>query len=424
MRISLAFLALAASALSAHAAKDVVTATAEKVHPARPHIPNRTFSLADFGGVGDGQTLNTSAFQAAIAAVNRAGGGTLIVPAGVYLTRPFVLCSKLNLHLEEGAVIAAPRTFTEAGMPEPGTMHSQAEAREKENKPEPLITADGVHDLELTGTGTIDGNGAHWWAWSERAGRAQPGRVVYSRPNLVEISNCERLLVSGLTFLNSSRYHLKAENVTDVTVDAVRIKAPFDAPNTDGIDIGPGRNFLVRNCNCDTGDDDICIKGGGVNVLIEDCTILHGHGISIGSGTAQGVDNMLVRHCAFDGNDCGLRIKSMRGAGGLVHNVRYTDIRMRNMGNAIMIFSDYSDNNRPDFKGPADKIPSFHDILFDNITCESTRNAGRIVGLPESRITGITFRDVNIAASLPFEIKDADAPTYVRTIVRVLPPGS
>ncbi|HEX3731241.1 MAG TPA: glycosyl hydrolase family 28 protein, partial [Opitutaceae bacterium] len=266
MRLPLALLTLAASALSVRAAKDVVTVTAEKVRPARPHIPNRTFSLADFGAVGDGQTLNTGAFQAAIAAVNRAGGGTLIVPAGTYLTRPFVLCSKLNLHLEEGAVIAAPRTFTEAGMPEPETMHSQAEAKEKENKPEPLITANDVDDLELTGTGTIDGNGAHWWAWSERAGRAQPGRVVYSRPNLVEINGCERLLVSGLTFLNSSRYHLKAENVTDVTVDAVTIQAPSDAPNTDGIDIGPGRNFLVRNCHCDTGDDDICIKGGGVNV--------------------------------------------------------------------------------------------------------------------------------------------------------------
>jgi hypothetical protein len=96
---------------------------------------------------------------------------------------------------------------------------------------------------------------------------------------------------------------------------------------------------------------------------------------------------------------------------------------MRNMGNAIMIFSDYSDNNRPDFAGPADKIPSFHDILFDNITCESTRNAGRIVGLPESRISGVTFRDVNIAASIPLEIKDADAPAYVRSTIRVVPPG-
>lgn len=418
----LALLATATLGLSpvATQAEAVVTA-AEVVNPAAPVIPDRTFKVTDFGAVGDGQTFNTGAFKKAIAAVAQAGGGTLVVPKGVYLTQPFTLCSSLNFHLDAGAVIEAPATFTAAGLPEPQTLHSQEEVKQRVRTPAPLITADNVHDLAITGDGVIDGNGQHWWDWSERAARQHPGRLIYTRPNMVVITGCQRLKVSDVTFRNSSRYHLVARDVTDLIVQGVKIRAPFDSPNTDGIDIGPGRNFLVRDCDCDNGDDDICIKSGGTDILIEDCTIRHGHGISIGSGTAAGVDDMLVRHCTFEGNDYGLRIKSMRGAGGLVHNVRYTDIHMKNCVNAIMVYSDYVDGNRPNFKGDRGKVPSFHDILFDHITAEHTRNFGRVVGLPESPITGIVLRDVAISADNDLEVKNADHPVYENVTLNIAP---
>jgi len=397
----------------------VDVSSAERVAPARPVIPDRTFRLTDYGAVGDGRTLDTAAFRAAIAAVERAGGGRLVVPRGVYRTLSFALCSNLDLHLDDGAVIQAPDTFADFGLPEPLTLHSQDEVTALVKTPDPLIVGRDLHDVAITGSGVIDGSGALWWAWSERAARnaakTEPGRIVYRRPHLVVISGCERLYVAGITLRNSPMFHLVPRDITDLTIENVKVRAPFDAPNTDAIDPGPGTNFLIRGCDIDTGDDDIVIKRGATNVLIENCTIKHGHGISIGSGTDVGVHVMLVRHCTFDGTDNGIRIKSMRGAGGPVERVRYTDIRMKNVANAIVLDLTYVDNNRPDFKGDPGKIPSIKDVLIDHVSIVNSKNAGRIIGLPESRISGITLHDVEIVAEKDLVIRDADQPVFENT---------
>ncbi len=406
---------------------EVDVSAAEHVKPALPVIPNRTFTLTDFGAVGDGRTMNTAAFKSAIAAVEKAGGGRLVIPRGVFITAPFKLCSSLDLHLDDGAVIKAPETFEALGLPNPASFKSQAEVSAAYRVPDPLITGSKLHDLALTGAGTIDGSGAHWWAWSERAARnvakTEPGRVVYRRPHLVVIDGCDRMLVADITLTNSSMFHLVPKRITDLTIERVKVRAPWDGsgPNTDAIDPGPGTNFWIHDCDIDTGDDDIVIKSGGTNILIENNTIKHGHGISIGSETTAGVHNMLVRHCTFDGTDNGIRIKSMRGAGGLVENVRYTDITMKDVANAIILQLDYVDNNRPDFKGDPTKVPAIHNILLDHITIESARNAGMIHGLPDSPITNITLRDISLTAEKDFDVKNADHPVYERVTKNIKP---
>lgn len=376
--------------------------------PALPSIPERTFVLTDFGAVGDGKTLNTAAFERAIAAVNAAGGGHLVVPKGVFRTLSFALCSSLDLHLDEGAVIQAPDTFEGYGLPDPSTFHSQQEVNDTVKTPRPLITGEHLHDVALTGTGTIDGSGAIWWAWAERPARAHPGRLVYHRFHLIVINGCERLHVADVTLTNSPMFHFVPRDITDLTVERVKVKAPFNAPNTDAIDPGPVTNALIRDCTIDTGDDDIAIKSGGTNVLIEDCAIAHGHGISIGSETVRGVHNMLVRRCTLTGADNGIRIKSMRGAGGPVDGVRYTDIAMTGVKNAIVLQLDYVDDNRPNFKGDPSKVPSMRNVLIENVTITDSENAGKIAGLPDSPITNITLRNVKIDARHDFKIKDTD----------------
>ncbi len=406
---------------------EVDVSAAAAVKPALPVIPERLFRLTDFGAVADGQTLNTTAFQKAVAAVAKAGGGRLLVPAGVYRTGPFQLCSSLDLHLEEGAVIVAPDTFAAQGLPDPASFKTQAEADAVYRAPEPLITGNNLHDVAITGPGTIDGSGAHWWAWSERAARnvakTEPGRIVFRRPHLVVINQCERLLVRDILLTNSPMFHLVPRRITDLTIERVRVRAPFNAPNTDAIDPGPVTNAWIHHCDIDTGDDDIVIKSGGTNILIEDCTIHHGHGISVGSETTTGIHTMLVRRCTFDGADNGIRIKSMRGAGGLVENLRYTDITMTNVGNAIVLQLDYVDNNRPNFKGDPTKVPAIHNILFDHITINGARNAGVIHGLPDSPITNITLRDVTVVAETDFDIKNASNPVFER-VTRTIQPGA
>jgi polygalacturonase len=407
----------------------VDVSAAERVQPVLPAIPDRTFNLADFGAVGDGKTMNTDAFKRAIAAVDKAGGGKLVVPQGVFVTAPFKLCSSLNLHLAEGAVIKAPETFEALGLPHPSTFKTQAEANAVYKVPDPLIGGSKLHDVALTGPGTIDGSGQHWWAWSERAMRnaaakGQPGRVVYRRPHLVVIDGCDRLLVADLTLTNSSMFHLVPKRVNELTIERVKVRAPWDgsAPNTDAIDPGPGTNFWIHHCDIDTGDDDIVIKSGGTNILIEDNTIKHGHGISIGSETTAGIRNMLVRNCTMEGTDNGIRIKSMRGAGGPVENIRYTNITMKNVENAIVLQLDYTDNNRPDFKGDPTKIPSITNILLDHLTIEGSRHAGIIHGIPERPITNITLRDITLTAETDFDIRDADHPTFER-VTRTIKAG-
>jgi len=417
------FAAVAAVFSVSSRAAEVDVSAVENIRPARPKIPDRTFSLIEFGAVGDGTALNTDAFKTAIAAVKKAGGGKLVVPRGVFRTLPFMLCSNLELHLDEGAMIQAPASFGDYGLPDPASLHSQEQVPTKIKSVEPLITGYKLHDVALTGTGTIDGNGALWWAWSERAARrlakTEPDRIVYRRPHLIVISGCERLLVADLTLQNSSMFHLVPKDITDLTIERVKVRAPFDAPNTDAIDPGPVTRAWIHDCDIDTGDDDIVIKSGGSDILIENCTIKHGHGISIGSGTFAGIHNLLVRHCTMDGTDNGIRIKSMRGAGGLVENVRYTDIQMKNVVNAIVLDLNYSDNNRPDFKGDPARIPEIRNILIDHVTIENSKNAGKIVGLPDHRITGVTLRDVTISAEHDFVVKDADKPVLERVTLQI-----
>ncbi len=394
----------------------------ENLRPALPTIPSRVFSLTDFGGVGDGHALNTEAFKKAIQAIEQAGGGRLVVPKGNFKTGPFALCSNLELHLDDGAVIQAPETFAELGLPDPETLHSQAEASAVKT-PDPLISGRHLHDVAITGSGTIDGSGAHWWAWSERAARAAPaGRLVYRRPHLVVINGCERLRVADVTLSNSSMFHLVPRDIHDLTIERVKVRAPFNAPNTDAIDPGPVTNAWIHHCDIDTGDDDIVIKSGGHNVLIEDCKITHGHGISIGSETSAGVSGMLVRRCTFTDADNGIRIKSMRGAGGLVERIRYTDITMKDVANPITLQLNYVDNNRPNFKGDPKKIPEIRDILIDHVTATGARNAGKIIGIPERPISRVTLEDVTIIAETDLVVEDAEPPVLTR-VTRTIKPG-
>ena len=412
------------------AAEVVDVSSAENVKPARPAIPERLFKLSDFGAIGNGQTLNTAAFKKAIAAVEKVGGGKLIVPRGVFRTAPITLCSNLALHLEAGAVIQAPDTFEALGLPNPASFKTQQEADAVYRVPEPLISGKNLHDVAITGPGTIDGSGAHWWAWSERAMRnaaaeGKPGRIVYRRPHLVVLNDVQRLLVADVTLLNSSMFHLVPRNITDLTIERVKVRAPFDnsAPNTDAIDPGPVTRAWIHHCEIDTGDDNIVIKSGGTDVLIEDCILRHGHGISIGSETTTGVRGMLVRRCTFIGTDNGIRIKSMRGAGGVVENVRYTELTMKDVPNPIVLQLDYVDNNRPDFKGDPTKVPSIRHILIDRVTIEGAVNAGIIHGLTDSPITNITLRDVTLTAENDFDVLNAEDPVFERVHTTIVPGG-
>jgi polygalacturonase len=372
----------------------------------RPSIPAGTFKITDFGAVGDGKALNTSAIGKAIAACVEAGGGTVVVPPGRFLTGPFSLASNLDLRVEEGSTLVfsdkvADMKLTEAGF-------------------ENYISARDCHDVAITGSGTIDGNGEYFWRnFVEPKNDPFDEPWMPHRPRLIELTRCTRVLVQGVTLTNSPMFHLVPAQCRSVTIDGIRIKALANAPNTDGIDPS-GIDFLITGCTIDTGDDDIAVKGGArydpnrpavENFLITDCTFLHGHGMSIGSESYGGVRNMLVRNCTFDGTVAGIRLKSPRGRGGIAENLTYENLTMKNVHNSILITSYYPTIPvHPALYGlqpVTSRTPIWRHIRISNVTSVDGDLAGQIVGLPEMPVEDVVLENVRISANQPMQIMHA-----------------
>ena len=353
--------------------------------PQLPRIPDRNFRVTDYGAVGDGKTMDTSAFQKALGAVDYAGGGTLTVPAGTFLIQPISLISNLNLHLARGAVLLINDTIAQWS----------TNAENYQN----CISASDAHDLEISGDGTIDGQGATWW----KAFRAN--KAMLRRPFLVCFERCTRVEIVGITLTNSPMFHFVPGHCNDVTVQDVTIFAPAKAPNTDGIDPS-GSSFLIEGCTIDTGDDNIAIKPAepeqNKDFTITRCTFRHGHGMSIGSGTNGGLDSLTVSDCSFENTDAGIRIKTARGRGGLVQNVTYDHLTMTGVHDPVQIVDYYPKWPKTPEEDPAQAItpltPTFANVTISNLTSTGSPDAGVIWGLPEMPVSGISFINVQISS--------------------------
>jgi len=373
--------------------------------PAQPRIADHSFNLAAFGAVGDGKTSNTKIFAAAIGAVKKAGGGTLVVPAGAFLTGPIELCSGINLHLDPGARIE----FSD----------KVADYASSDLRHHAQIAVNALHDVMISGAGTIDGHGEAWWDAARARRDPVTGRQfngTTSRPPMLVCTHSQRLRVEGVTLVNSAGLNFGLTECEDATIEGITIHNPPDSPNTDGIDPKGAQRVLISHCRIDTGDD--CIAAGGSrtmverDILITDCTFLHGHGCSIGSGTAGGVFNMTVRRCTFDGTETGVRLKSARGRGGLVENVIYEDLTMVNVGRAVSINSHYegttTDNAGIEHVAAApvtEQTPRWRHIVVRNLTAKAgTVDAGLILGLPEMPVEDIVLEHVTIEAPKGLQI--------------------
>jgi len=375
-----------------------------------PTIPHATFNVTNYGAVGDGKTMNTSAIQKTIDTASAGGGGTVLIPAGKFLTGPFTLASSINLHLVKNATILISDDLAN---------YPSAKGRYQDS-----ITAGGAQDLEISGEGTIDGQGNAWWT----AFRAD--KSMTHRPNMIKLSNCTRVRVHGVTLGNSPMFHLVPQNCTDVTIQGITIQAPANAPNTDGIDPS-GWNFLITDCTIDTGDDNIAIKPangrtpGNKNYKVKNCTFRHGHGCSVGSGTAGGIEDLKVSACTFNQTDSGIRIKTLRGNGGLLQNCTFENLRMTAVKNPIYIIDWYPERNAP--KDPStekpepvtDRTPFNKNIIIRNVTATDCPTAGTIRGLPEAPITGVTLSNVNVSAKTGMKIYHAKGIKFVGSKITV-----
>lgn len=429
---------------------------------AAPAIPGNTVNIKDFGGVGDGLTLNTEAFSKAISALNKQGGGHLVVPAGIWLSGMISLKDNIDLHLEKNAILLAS--------PDKNLFIKEKDGK-KDKKCSPMISASKRKNVSITGEGIIDGNGAYWrpvkrskvsdteWKEFKYLGgtETEGGKLWFPfnlknygniadtpeaqekmRTHLIRITDCENVLVEGVTIQNSPKFHLIPTRCTNVIVDGVTIRCPWNAQNGDALDISSCRNVLIVNNVIDAGDDGICMKGGagesGVkygpceNILIENNTVFHAHGgFVIGSEYSGGMKNIVVRDNRFCGTDTGLRFKSGIGRGGKTEGIYISDIYMTDIKDEAIVFDctyidkKYSvkeDDGKPG--AVAKDAPfalEFCDIHISNVTCRNVKTAISVTGLPGMNCV----HDVTIDNSTFFytkkdkEIKDNPEITITNT---------
>jgi polygalacturonase len=385
--------------------------------------PVAIFSVKTYGALGDGKTNDLRAIQKAVDACNAAGGGIVDVPAGTYLACGIVLKSHVNLHLDSGALLQGPsKTADYPAYPDEHTGWSGGVYG--------VIGAHDATDIALTGEGRVDAAGQEAWAIEREKKQAmraagvqlKAGGAATDRPRMVQFLNCQQITVTGVTLTNSQMWTLVFNECQNIRIDGLTILAPPDSPETDGIDIRGSRHALITHCHIDNGDDNVAITGSrkpldgapaAQDVEVRDCNFFHGHGVSIGSPTMNGVRDVRVHDCTFDGTTNGIRIKSMRGRGGAVEDIRYDNLKMTNVNPAITINAYYV---RPPVAEVAEGMnsltPIFKNIRITNLSATCTKSAGMIVGLPESEVTDIVLENVTIKSATGLVLRDVKDLTF------------
>ena len=411
-------------------------------------------TLSSCGGKGDGNFDNTPIFKHAIDTLKTAGGGRLVVEKGVWLTGAIDLLSDTELYLAQGAeirFIADPMIYEPVKTRWEGVecfaMHA-------------LLRAEGQTNVSISGQGVIDGNGAFWWdlrnkkraagqkapqeAYEKRLAALNPGyenqpgggggrENQFLRPCLAEFINCTDVSVRGVTFRNSPFWTIHPLFSTWVRLSGVTVENPADAPNTDGIDIDSCTNVVIEDCTVSVGDDGICLKSGsgadGIragkpteNVLVKNCVVKNAHGgIVIGSETAAGIRNVLAENSEFPGTDRGIRIKSRRGRGGDIANIRLRKLKMTDNLCPIAINMFYkcgvNDPASPLFSLEKQSVtaetPRIHDVLIEDCSAVGCKaSAGFIAGLPESPVEHLVIKNCTFATDESSERKPAESDMF------------
>ncbi|MEI6945941.1 glycoside hydrolase family 28 protein [Paraflavisolibacter sp. H34] len=431
-----------------------------------PTFKKDTFNIVRYGAKPDGATLNTESINKAIKACSQKGGGVVYVPGGVWLTGPVVLQNNVNLHLGRSAILLFTADFNQYPLVE-GNYEGKPSMRNQSP-----VSGKGLHNVAITGSGVIDGNGDHWrmvtkdalterqwkakvasgglvsedgrvWYPSEKTKLAskmkEPGAILpgkttkdyeavkdFLRPTLLNLTACRNVLLEGVTFQNSPSWCLHLLLCQDLTLKNVSAKNPAYAQNGDGLDLESCKNVLVDGCTFDVGDDGICIKSGkdeegrkrGVpteNVVIRNSFVYKGHGgFVIGSEMSGGARNIFISDCSFMGTDKGLRFKTARGRGGVVEDIFVKNIFMKDIVDEAIYFDMYYFTKAPaageqvEVPAVTEATPQFRNFHISNVVCQGAKKGIFIRGLPEMSVKNIAIANTVLKADKGAEIIEAE----------------
>jgi polygalacturonase len=387
-----------------------------------PSFPARDFVITRYGGVGDGRTVNTEAFRAAVAACAQAGGGRVVVPEGRFLTGPIHLRSNVNLHVQRGGTVA----FSQNPQDYLPAVFTRWEGMEMMGY-SPLIYAFEQENVAVTGEGTLDGQGdeTHWWPWkgawkthpewangnTQKAARDRLGEMVeagvpveqrvftegsYLRPQFIQPYRCRNVLIEGVTLLRSPMWEINPVLCTNVTVRGVQIQT--HGPNNDGCNPESCRDVLIEGCTFDTGDDCIAIKSGrnadgrrinvpSENVIVRNCRMKQGHGgVTLGSEISGHVRNVFVEECQMDSPvlDRALRFKNNALRGGILENVYVRNVTVGQVADAVLSVDLFYEEGQ---SGPF--VPVVRNVELRNVTSQKSKYALYMRAYPRSEISDV-----------------------------------
>lgn len=382
-----------------------------------PEFPHRDFAITDFGATAGGEADCSEAFQTAVAACHKAGGGRVVVPAGRFLTGPIHLKSGVALHLAKDAEVVFSDDFDDYLPP----VFVRVGGIELYNY-SPLVYARECTDIAITGPGRLNGNAEAWWPWKSRetrrgfemgaAGVPVEQRVFGTpeaaiRPSFVSFVDCRNVLMEDFTIGSGPNWTIHPIYCENVTIRRVQVLT--DGPNNDGIDPDSCRDVLIEDCTFDTGDDCVVLKSGynqdgwrvarpTENVIMRRCTSKRGHGgLVIGSEMSGNVRHVYMEDCQFEGTDRAIRIKSRADRGGVVEQIYARNLQVKEMLREVVILNMDYGSDRQELKDA--KPPVFRHMQFESIRGEGAPVAVLIQGMPASPIQNIVIKNSQISST-------------------------
>jgi hypothetical protein len=381
---------------------------ASRVSASAPISLGLNISILEYGGVGDGATDNSVAFVHAVAAIVAAGGGTLNVPAGRFLTGPVNLTSHLTLVLAPDATLLGGVEFDTWLLVSPLPSFPGDGPRYA-----PLLGGLGISDVRVTGGGTIDAQGLVWYA----ANHALKGQ----RPHAIEFNNATRIELDSVTIVNSAFWTVHPVYCTSVYIHDITIINSVG--NGDGIDPDGSEDVLIERVSINTADDAIAIKSGTAppsgmfppsrNVTIRDSVLASGEAcVAIGSEMTAGVENIVIGpnvSCVLAGHGL-LYIKERQADGGYVRNVTVYDSRITGPVSRFLWlsqhFGEHGENVADVERGYTIGLPQLANVSITNITLgpsgyvlEAAILNGARVGT-DGGITGLSLKAVHLGSPL------------------------
>ena len=368
----------------------------------------KRFPITSFGAVGDGKTPNTQAIQTLIDKVSRDGGGVVVVPSGTFLTGALFFKQGVGLFIEKDGALKG--SIEQSDYPQVQTRWEGIERQWTSA----LLNFTDMTGVTVGGEGTVDGSGDQWL----RA--ASPGRGAgprLGRPRMICFQNCKRVRISGLRLKQQAIWCLHILYSQDVKVDGLDIRADHNIPSSDGIDVDSSRHVLVRNVDIDVNDDCISIKSGkdedglrvnrpAEDIVIENSRFHYGHGgVAMGSETSGGIRNVTTRHCVSDSSNWApIRFKTQPSRGGVVENIVYRDIELKDTRQAFEFNLEW--RMVPPIAPPAKVLPIVRNVTIRNVT-GTVQSVGIMHGLAGSPILNVKFQNCAITAAKGFVMENA-----------------